>query len=211
MKLKIDGENANLKVTTDNDLSFKQLVMAYSLVTGRDYDEDKITRMEHPVVIKDDLPDESVVVDTPETVERLKTSLKEHWPELNHIGEPVRGDLVQAKIECPGCGYDRDERVKFGYSYWHCPHCNTKLFMAWATGIRGETDEDGHYYVLNREYHPKWMADDTQESDERVEDGPAKPNAFSTLPEIKEYLDSKGVDYSQARLKNDFVRLLEAN
>ncbi|MDO8173932.1 hypothetical protein [Lactiplantibacillus plantarum] len=33
MKLKIDGENANLKVTTDNDLSFKQLVMAYSLVT----------------------------------------------------------------------------------------------------------------------------------------------------------------------------------
>ncbi|ASL37123.1 hypothetical protein [Lactiplantibacillus plantarum] len=122
MKLKIDGENANLKVTTDNDLSFKQLVMAYSLVTGRDYDEDKITRMEHPVVIKDDLPDEGVVVDTPETVERLKTSLEERWPKLNHIGEPVRGDLVQAKIECPSCGYDRDERVKFGYSYWGTAH-----------------------------------------------------------------------------------------
>ncbi|WP_436704279.1 hypothetical protein [Lactiplantibacillus plantarum] len=215
MKLKIDGENANLKVTTDKDLSFKQLVMAYSLVTGKKYNKPTPLNNTHgggvTVTPVNDDSKEIVLHDTPETVERLKTSLKEHWPKLNHIGGPVRGDLVQAKIECPNCGYDRDERVKFGYSYWHCPHCDTKLFMAWATGIRGETDEDGHYYVLNREYRPNWMADDTQESDERVEDGPAKPNAFSTLPEIKEYLDKLGVDYSQARLKNDFVRLLEAN
>ncbi|WP_338230823.1 hypothetical protein [Lactiplantibacillus paraxiangfangensis] len=206
MKLKIDSEKANLKITTDTDLDFNQLVMAYSLVTGKKYDEDKLAKVKQPVMVKNNMPDDGPV-DNPETVERLKNSLKEHWP-LNHVDVPERGNFVTATVQCPKCGYSGLKQVKYGYSYWRCPECGTKLFMAWSTGIRGEADRDGCYYILNQEYKPRREDDEAYSS---ADDGPAKPNAYSTLTEIKEYLDSKGVNYSQARLKNDFVRLLEEN
>lgn len=78
MKLRIDSDNASLKVTTDTDLNFNQLVMAYSLATGKKVDEERLTKAEHPVMVRSDTPDDDDLVDNPETVERLKTSLKEH-------------------------------------------------------------------------------------------------------------------------------------
>ncbi|VDG23690.1 hypothetical protein [Lactiplantibacillus mudanjiangensis] len=213
MKIAIENESRSISVESNNDLTFEEAIKIHELVTGTKYLEPVLQKSEHAVTVINNgadkdvdkkKEDESDLQDTPENVEHLKTSIAEKWP-LNHYGVPVRGDFVDGAIHCPVCNYSGIERVKFGYSFWRCPSCETKLFMGWATGVKGEVDESGCYYVLGQEYKPKWA--ENNETDEEL----PKPNAYSTLKEIKAYLDAHNVDYSQARLKADFVRLLEDN
>ncbi|WP_241009997.1 hypothetical protein [Lactobacillus helveticus] len=123
---------------------------------------------------------------------------------------PKDGEMVKAEFMCPQCGYDKVIHVKFGFNHWSCPGCGIRLFLAYATGTRGEKDANGFYYKANREFishAPKNSEGDFSKMFTRSDD-PNKPDAYDTIPDIKKYLDKHGIDYSHAKFKGDYVALI---
>lgn len=65
--------------------------------------------------------------------------------------QPQEDERVTAHVDCPECGEDADVSVPDHFSFSKCPSCGTKLFNAWATGTKGEVDENGYYFHADKE------------------------------------------------------------
>lgn len=85
-----------------------------------------------------------------------------------------------------------------------------KLFLSYATANRGVPNEKGFYYIADREFHDRHSSDTSDEYSKMFahNDNPDIPDAYSTIPEIKDYLDRQGIDYTGARLKGQLLELI---
>ena len=195
MKLKIENNDLTVTVEATRELSFEEVFKSHQLATGRD-DELSTGREEKHMFTPED--SNGLVKDANTESEFIPASM------------PKNGEMVKAEFICPQCGYDKVTHVKFGFNHWSCPGCGIRLFLAYATGTRGEKDANGFYYKANREFisHAPENSDDDFSKMFTRSDNPEKPDAYDTIPDIKKYLDKHGIDYSHAKFKGDYVALI---
>ncbi|WP_324715238.1 hypothetical protein [Lactiplantibacillus plantarum] len=198
MKLKIENNDLTVTVEATRELSFEEIFKSHQLVTGRN-DELNTGREEKHTFVPEDAG---------ETTEDSNNEPKFNFKKPTWM--PKDGEMVKAEFMCPQCGYDKVTHVKFGYNRWSCPGCGIRLFLAYATGTRGEKDANGFYYKANREFisHAPENSDDDFSKMFTRSDDPEKPDAYDTIPDIKKYLDKHGIDYSHAKFKGDYVALI---
>lgn len=100
--------------------------------------------------------------------------------------------------------------MPFDFHFIKCPKCAKKLFLSYATANRGVPNEKGFYYIADREFHDRRSSDTSDEYSKMFaySKDPEIPDAYSTVPEIKDYLDRQGIDYTGARLKGQLLELI---
>lgn len=62
---------------------------------------------------------------------------------------------VKADLQCPFCGHCKVVKVGANRKAITCPSCKQAVFLSWATGIEGETDEHGYYFHAVEDSPPK--------------------------------------------------------
>lgn len=183
MTASMSFKGLKVSLEADRELTFKEIFKLHQLVTGND---DELN-------VEDDgdsKPTDSSVSDIPDY-----------------------GEQVNTDIECPFCGYTStrtSDTVPFGFHFIKCPKCAKKLFLSYATANRGVPNEKGFYYIADREFHDRRSSDTSDEYSKMFahNDNPDIPDAYSTIPEIKDYLDRQGIDYTGARLKGQLLELI---
>lgn len=190
MQLQIENNGLELKLTTDAELEFKQLFMAYQLATGRD-----------------DTLEVGIGVDEPEKqgVPDIKAAKPES--ERTSYDHPQK---VKVDMQCPFCGYAQTTITYWGNSYVKCPDCNEKLFCSPANKTYGTPDEHGFYYRANRAYKSRNVQTNGYSEMFKKSDDPGVPDAYSTIEEIKEYLDENNINHDGVTLKGKLLELIKA-
>lgn len=186
MTASMSFKGLKVSLEADRKLTFKEIFKLHQLVTGND--------------------DELNIEDDGDTkqVDSFETSA----PDI-----PDYGKRVSVDVECPFCGYTStrtSDTVPFGFHFIKCPKCAKKLFLSYATANRGVPNEKGFYYIADREFHDRHSSDTSDEYSKMFahNDNPDIPDAYSTIPEIKDYLDRQGIDYTGARLKGQLLELI---
>lgn len=74
-------------------------------------------------------------------------------------------EWVQVEFNCPVCRRRGKRTTKYGNIFTKCPSCDTALFNQFATGVAGEADKAGNYYIANERMRPRdgGLTDDEQE------------------------------------------------
>lgn len=184
MTASMSFKGLKVSLEADRELTFQEIFKLHQLVTGND---DELN-------IEDD-----------------EDSDQEGSPKRNYM--PGYGKRVSVDVECPFCGYTStrtSDTVPFGFYFIKCPKCAKKLFLSYATANRGVPNEKGFYYIADREFHDRRSSDISDEYSKMFahNDNPDIPDAYSTIPEIKDYLDRQGIDYTGARLKGQLLELI---
>lgn len=188
MQLQIEDNGLELKLTTDVELEFKQLFMAYQLVTGRD----------------DNL---EVRADADESEKQKEADIKLAKPEHTLVSNDHPKN-VKVDIQCPFCGCVQTKVTYFGNRYVKCPGCDEKLFCSPANKIYGTPDEHGFYYRSNQAYTPRNAQTHEYSQMFKKSDDPSVPDAYSTIEEIKKYLDDNNVNHDGVTLKGKLLELI---
>ena len=55
-------------------------------------------------------------------------------------------EKVDADLQCPFCGCAKRWKVPSYFTFMNCPDCQGSIFLSWATGVKGELDENGFYF-----------------------------------------------------------------
>lgn len=55
-------------------------------------------------------------------------------------------ERVKLDLQCPSCGFCKVMRIPVTQRGLKCPECGIKIFLRWATDVKGELDENGFYY-----------------------------------------------------------------
>lgn len=199
MRVKISTGSITVSVRADHVLEFDDLFKIHQLATGG---HDHLTIESDS---KDDVKSDSD--------ENIKDKFSHTDNVSQEMGEPRPDDVVKVAMACPFCGHTESTSALWKHSFTRCPNCHEKLFLRWATDVPGNPDEKGFYYKAETKFHSRY---EDEKSDEFAEmfkhsDQEGVPDAYSTVEEIKKYLDSKGVDYSGCRLKGQFLELIKAN
>ncbi|MHB9781162.1 hypothetical protein ACXM1Q_000225 [Streptococcus sp. 10F2] len=145
MKLVLEQDDIKLHLEKIGELDFPTLFKAYQLVTGSDEVlEDMRSADEEEVDEKEGGTNESsreVHLNIPDNfTERL-----EQRRFADRDSKPQK-ELVDVDLQCPFCGEVKRLKAPEHFNRIFCPECGECLFLSWATGIRGEIDEDGYYY-----------------------------------------------------------------
>ena len=199
MKVKISTGSITVSVKADHALEFDDLFKIHQLATGG---HDHLT-------IESDNNDDVKSDDNENTNDK-----SDHVDNTSQeTDEPRPDDVVKVAMACPFCGHTESTQVLRRYSFISCPKCHEKLFLRWAAGTPGKLDEKGFYYKAETKFHSRHEDEKPDEFAEMFKhsDQEGVPDAYSTVEEIKKYLDSKGVDYSGCRLKGQFLELVKAN
>ena len=78
---------------------------------------------------------------------------------------------VKADLQCPFCGHCKVVKVGARRKALTCPSCKQAVFLSWATGIEGETDEHGYYFHAVEPFNIRKI---NQEFQDAFEDAPPK-------------------------------------
>lgn len=78
---------------------------------------------------------------------------------------------VKADLQCPFCGHCKVVKVGAHSKAITCPSCKQAVFLAWATGIEGETDEHGYYFHAVEPFNIRKI---NQEFQDAFEDAPPR-------------------------------------
>lgn len=77
---------------------------------------------------------------------------------------------VDVDLQCPFCGCAKRWKVPSYFKFMNCPDCQGSVFLSWATGVKGELDENGFYF---RGDSPMKFKEQTDEFDLNVKDDEA--------------------------------------
>lgn len=78
---------------------------------------------------------------------------------------------VKVDLQCPFCGHCKVVKVGAHRKAITCPSCKQGVFLSWATGIEGETDEHGYYFHAVEPFNIRKI---NQEFQDAFEDSPPR-------------------------------------
>lgn len=185
MKLEISTEDMNLKLDSTNDLEFQDFFKVYNLVT---HSNDDLS-----VTEKDD--------EKPQTDHADVMDTKKSEGPVNKFDSNVK-----ASIRCRKCGFVGVHEVRMGLRYTYCPSCHVKLFLRPANVEWGAKDARGMTYraedvYIEKDHNFSNSNNDSTDSIVYSTKEENVPDEFSTINEIKEYLDKHHVDHSGIHMK----------
>ncbi|HEN6602510.1 TPA: hypothetical protein U7L84_000911 [Streptococcus agalactiae] len=79
---------------------------------------------------------------------------------------------VKVDLQCPFCGFCKVLKTGAYRKGITCPSCKQSVFLSWATGVEGYTDENGFHFHA---YEPFNIRKINQEFQDAFEDEPSKP------------------------------------
>lgn len=163
MKIYIEQDDVKLSFERAQELDYQTLFKAYQMVTGSDE-------------ILEDLSQE----DSEGKEVNLKNNEKE-----SAEAKPVNSELdtdkliakfsgstaipqnpsekVDADLQCPFCGCVKRWKVPSYFTFMNCPDCQKAIFLSWATGVKGELDDNGFYFKANSPMKFKEHADEFED------------------------------------------------
>ncbi|VJT58593.1 Uncharacterised protein [Streptococcus pneumoniae] len=89
---------------------------------------------------------------------------------------------VKVDLQCPFCGNCKVVKVGAHRKAITCPSCKQAVFLSWATGIEGETDEHGYYFHAVEPFNIRKI---NQEFQDAFEDAPPR-RPFTIRSKTKE-------------------------
>lgn len=191
MKLKLSNNETELKLSSTKELDFEDIFKAYNLVMHRNDD----------LSVTDDDESESNIEMSDESASHSESINK--FDKRNYV--PVSGD-VKAEVKCPKCGFEGVQTARMGFRFIKCNNCFTKLFLKPANGEWGVKDDKGMTYKAEDFYFDKSSNGNDEfakESDEIVYSTKEEkiPDEYSSIPEIRAYLNKHHIENADIHLK----------
>ena len=145
------------------ELDYRTLFKAYQMVTGSDEILEDLSRKKTEnteTVLKMDVQnsDEINPVNIKATTEKLSEKFSESTAVSSKPSEKVDVDL-----QCPFCGCAKRWKVPSYFKFINCPDCQGSIFLSWATGVKGELDENGFYFRADSPMKFKEQADEFEQ------------------------------------------------
>lgn len=142
MKIYIEQDDVKLSFERTQELDYQTLFKAYQMVTGSDEILEDLSRKE-PGDIKTVLKNDAEIdpVNIKEATNRLSAKFS---------GSPAvsqkPSEKVDVDLQCPFCGCAKRWKVPSYFTFMNCPDCQGSIFLSWATGVKGELDDNGFYF-----------------------------------------------------------------
>nr|DAW75990.1 MAG TPA: LysW biosynthesis protein LysW [Caudoviricetes sp.] len=142
MKIYIEQDDVKLSFERAQELDYQTLFKAYQMVTGSDEILEDLSQKEPEntkTVLKNDA--EIDPVNIKESTDRLSEKFSGSTAVSQKPSEKVDVDL-----QCPFCGCAKRWKVPSFFKFMNCPDCQGSIFLSWATGVKGELDDNGFYF-----------------------------------------------------------------
>lgn len=142
MKIYIEQDDIKLSFERVQELDYQTLFKAYQMVTGSDEILEDLSQKESEnagTVLKIDA--EIDPVNIKESTDRLSEKFSGSTAVSQKLSEKVDVDL-----QCPFCGCAKRWKAPSYFKFMNCPDCQGSIFLSWATGVKGELDENGFYF-----------------------------------------------------------------
>lgn len=146
MKIYIEQDDVKLSFERAQELDYQTLFKAYQMVTGSDEILEDLSRKDPgdtKTVLKNDAEKIAEIdhVNIKEVTDRFSAKFS---------GSPAfsqkPSEKVDVDLQCPFCGCAKRWKVPSYYKFMNCPDCQGSVFLSWATGVKGELDENGFYF-----------------------------------------------------------------
>lgn len=85
--------------------------------------------------------------------------MKEVMSEAEKLYRPYPGEPRSGKLDLQ-CDYCGEVEVRIAHPWFRtvrCSACGVKLFVQWASGVRGEFRDDGFYFKAHQKYVPRYL------------------------------------------------------
>lgn len=159
MKIYIEQDDIKLSFERAQELDYQTLFKAYQMVTGSDEILEDLSKKEPEnagTVLKNDA--EIDPVNIKEATYRLSAKFS---------GSPAvsqkPSEKVDVDLQCPFCGCAKRWKVPSYFTFMNCPDCQCSIFLSWATGVKGELDENGFYFRGNSPMKFKEQTDEFED------------------------------------------------
>lgn len=142
MKIYIEQDDVKLNFERVQELNYQTLFKAYQMVTGSDEILEDLSQKEPEnikTVLKNDV--EIDYANIKEVTDRFSAKFS---------GSPAvsqkPSEKVDVDLQCPFCGCAKRWKVPSSFKFMNCPDCQGSIFLSWATGVKGELDDNGFYF-----------------------------------------------------------------
>ena len=149
MKIYIEQDDVKLSFERAQELNYQTLFKAYQMVTGSDEILEDLSQKEPEnagVVLKidDEFKRKLTEIDTVD-IRKAKDKLSEKFSGSTAVSQKP-SEKVDVDLQCPFCGCAKRWKVPSYFTFMNCPDCQGSIFLSWATGVKGELDDDGFYF-----------------------------------------------------------------
>lgn len=149
MKIYIEQDDVKLSFERAQELNYQTLFKAYQMVTGSDEILEDLSQKEPEnagVVLKidDEFKRKLTEIDTVD-IRKAKDKLSEKFSGSTAVSQKP-SEKVDVDLQCPFCGCAKRWKVPSYFTFMNCPDCQGSIFLSWATGVKGELDDNGFYF-----------------------------------------------------------------
>lgn len=146
MKIYIEQDDVKLSFERAQELDYQTLFKAYQMVTGSDEILEDLSQKESENAEADLKNDEKELAEIdPVNIKAAKDKLSAKFSGSTAISQKT-SEKVDVDLQCPFCGCAKRWKVPSYFTFMNCPDCQGSIFLSWATGVKGELDDNGFYF-----------------------------------------------------------------
>lgn len=146
MKIYIEQDDVKLSFERAQELDYQTLFKAYQMVTGSDEILEDLSQKESENAEADLKNDEKELAEIdPVNIKAAKDKLSAKFSGSTAISQKT-SEKVDVDLQCPFCGCAKRWKVPSYFTFMDCPDCQGSIFLSWATGVKGELDDNGFYF-----------------------------------------------------------------
>nr|WP_295589767.1 hypothetical protein [uncultured Streptococcus sp.] len=163
MKIYIEQDDIKLSFERAQELDYQTLFKAYQMITGSDEILEDLSQKEPEnagAVLKIDA--EKLAEIDPVNIKAAKDKLSAKFSGSTAISQKP-SEKVDVDLQCPFCGCAKRWKVPSCFTFMNCPDCQGSIFLSWATGVKGELDENGFYFKADSPMKFKEQTDEFED------------------------------------------------
>lgn len=146
MKIYIEQDDVKLSFERAQELDYQTLFKAYQMVTGSDEILEDLSQKESENAEADLKIDAKKLAEIdPVNIKAAKDKLSAKFSGNTAISQKP-SEKVDVDLQCPFCGCAKRWKVPSYFTFMNCPDCQGSIFLSWATGVKGELDDNGFYF-----------------------------------------------------------------
>lgn len=146
MKIYIEQDDVKLSFERAQELDYQTLFKAYQMVTGSDEILEDLSQKESENAEADLKIDAKKLAEIDAVdIRKAKDKLSEKFIGSTAVSQKP-SEKVDVDLQCPFCGCAKRWKVPPYFTFMNCPDCQGSIFLSWATGVKGELDDNGFYF-----------------------------------------------------------------
>lgn len=146
MKIYIEQDDVKLSFERAQELDYQTLFKVYQMVTGSDEILEDLSQKESENAEADlKIDAEKLAEIDPVNIKAAKDKLSAKFSGSTAISQKP-SEKVDVDLQCPFCGCAKRWKVPSYFTFMNCPDCQGSIFLSWATGVKGELDDNGFYF-----------------------------------------------------------------